>query len=606
MLAGIWGAIFETMSGGNMARSMASGLAAGVLGLAVPGFMALAAMAAPDDQQPERGTGRASVTLGAESGGHMISAANPHAARAGAEILAAGGSAVDAAIAAQLMLNLVEPQSSGIGGGAFMLVHDAARGETLSYDGRETAPAAARGDQFIGADGAPMGYFDAAVGGHAVGVPGVLAMLEMAHRAHGRLPWADLFAPAIALAEAGFAISPRLHRLAEWAPHLNRFPATAAYFLGADGMPKPAGTMLRNPALAESFRALARLGSTHFYRGALAGRIAAAVQSAAFRPAQLSTDDLAGYRPLRREPVCLTYRATRVCGMAPPSSGGLTVLQILGMLAHYDLSVYPPMAPEAVHFVLEASRLAYADRDHYIADPDFVPVPTSGMLAPAYLAGRAAMIDPSRARPDRAPAGVPSGAPESLAPVPAPELPSTSHLSVIDDDGNAVALTTSVEFVFGSGILVGGFVLNNQLTDFAFKAVDEHGRPAANRLEPGKRPRSSMAPTLVYDADGRLLMTLGSPGGSRIICYVTKILVAVIDWRIDLQTAINLPNFCNRNGDTDIEEDAEADALAEGLAALGHTVNRRNMNSGVHAVITSGNRLIGGVDPRREGAAAGR
>lgn len=561
--------------------------------------------AAKEDQQPERDTGleaKQSVTTSQE----MVSAANPHAARAGAAILAAGGSAVDAAIATQLVLNLVEPQSSGIGGGAFMLVHDAASGKTIAYDGRETAPAAAKADQFLGPDGAPLGYFDAAVGGHAVGVPGLLAMLELAHQAHGALAWSELFKPAAELADTGFSISPRLNKLMHWAPHLDRFEKTAAYFLDQDGNPKETGTVLVNKPLATTFRGLARLGTRLFYRGQLTKRITEAVQQAPFRPAALTYGDMARYKALARDPVCLTYRQHKVCGMPPPSSGGLTVLEILGQLEQFDLSLYPAMAPEAVHLILEASRLAYADRDLYIADPDFVSVPTDGLLEKEYLKSRAELIDPNQALAGKATAGEPVGAPRGMAPSDALELPSTSHLSVVDRDGNAVALTTSIEFVFGSGIMVDGFMLNNQLTDFSFKAFDENGNAVANRLEPGKRPRSSMAPTLVYAPDGSLLMTLGSPGGSRIICYVAKALVGVIDWKLTLQEAIELPNFCNRNGDTDVDEDPAGDALASGLEALGHTINRRRMNSGVHAVMMVDGTLRGGVDPRREGLAVGR
>ena len=565
-----------------------------------------AAFGAAGDAAPEAATGIAAPAPAAAER-EMAVAANPHAARTGAGVLARGGSAVDAAIAMQMVLNLVEPQSSGIGGGGFLLHYDAATGAVTAYDGRETAPSAARGDLFLKPDGSAPGYFEALAGGRSVGAPGLLRMLERAHAAHGRLPWSGLLQPAIELAEAGFAISPRLHELAGWAPTLAIFPEAAAYFLRPDGSAKAPGTMLRNPEFAATLRAVAAGGADAFHRGAIARDIAAAVAGAARNPGLLTADDIASYRARERAPVCLVYRGFRVCGMGPPSSGGLTVAQILGLLAGADMP--PAGSPEAVHLVAEAMRLAYADRDRYVADPDFVAVPANGMLDPAYLAARAAMIDPARAGGARPPGAPPGGDRAAWRDGAGIEAPSTTHLSVVDSDGNAAALTSSIEFAFGSALMTRGFLLNNQLTDFAF-APESGGAPVANRVAPGKRPRSSMAPTLVFDSRGRLALALGSPGGSRIICYVATALIAVIDWGMDAQAAAAMPHWCNRNGATELEAGTAIADLAPDLEALGHDVKVRDMNSGLHIVAVThgpgGRALRGGVDPRREGAAFGR
>ena len=532
--------------------------------------------------------------------------ANPHATDAAYAILKRDGSAVDAAIAAQLVLGLVEPQSSGIGGGAFMLVHDARHARLTAYDGRETAPAAATPERFLNPDGTPMAFRDAVATGLAVGVPGVLRMLELAHRRHGRLAWAELFAPAIALAEGGFRVSPRLASLIASDAHLKADPRASRYFFDAEGRPLAAGTLLANPAYAATLRAVARGGADAFYRGPIAEDIVATVRRPPSRPGDLALSDLAGYRAIEREPVCGAYRRHRVCGMPPPSSGGTTVLAILGMLEPYDVASMGAASFWSVHFVSEAGRLAYADRNAFVGDPAFVDVP-AGLVDPAYLRERSRAIR-ATATLGRAEAGVPpsrSARKVAYAPADAAELPSTSHLSIVDAQGNAVAMTTSIEDAFGSRrMTAGGFLLNNQLTDFSFEP-SAAGRPVANRVEPGKRPRSSMAPTIVYDERGRVTFVVGSPGGSAIINYVAKSILAVVDWKLDPQAAVALPNFGSRNGPTELERGTPVASLAERLRALGHDVSVQPLVSGAGAILRTRDGWAGGADPRREGAARG-
>ena len=526
----------------------------------------------------------------------VVVAANPLAAEAGMAMLRQGGSATDAAIATALVLGLVEPQSSGIGGGAFLL-HYAAEGSAVSaYDGRESAPARADEALFLKADGTPMAFWEAVVGGRAVGTPGLLRMLELAHRDHGRLPWADLFQPAIRLAEQGFAVSPRLHELIAADKYLKRYPETAAYFHNAAGDPLPVGSLLKNQAYADTLRAVAAGGADAFYKGAIAVDIATRVRSVDDNPGRLSYSDLARYQAKRRDPVCLPYRQLTVCGMPPPTSGGVAVLQILKLLEPFDLAALEPASPEAIHLVAEASRLAFADRNRFLADSDFVPVPVEALLDPAYLAARAALIDPTTSLGEAAP-GLDSQQAHSPA---QPNPPSTSHLSVVDGEGNAVSMTASIESAFGARLMARGFLLNNELTDFSFRPVVD-GQPVANRVQPGKRPRSSMSPTLVLDRRGRFVMAIGSPGGSRIIGYTAKAIVAALDWNLTMQQAVALPNFVNRNGATDLEEGTAVVENKDAFEDLGHEVNIRGMTSGLHGIRRTEAGLEGGADPRREG-----
>jgi gamma-glutamyltranspeptidase/glutathione hydrolase len=538
----------------------------------------------------------------------MIAAANPLAVDAGHAVLARGGSAVDAAIAAQLVLGLVEPQSSGLGGGGFMLVHDASSRKLVAYDGRETAPAAAKPDRFLDRDGKPLRFLDAVVGGRSVGVPGTVALLAATHRAHGRLKWSELFDAAIALAEQGFAVTPRLASAIAGIDGPMGNDRARQYFFRAGGEPLRAGDLLRNPAYARTLRTLAMHGPEAFYRGDIARDIVATANGAAANPGDLTLDDLAAYRIKLRTPVCGPYRGYRVCGMPLPSSGGPTVLQMLAMLEPYDLASMGPASFWSTHFIAEAGRLAYADRGAFMADPDFA-APPAGLLDRNYLRERGALI-----RPTATLGRATSGSPPEVARAPprtagqhdGMELPSTSHLSIVDARGNAVSFTTTIENGFGSRLMTeSGFLLNNELTDFSFAPVDG-GTPVANRVEPGKRPRSSMSPTIVYDGSGRVHMVTGSPGGSSIITYVVKTLVGVIDWALDPQAAIALPNFGSRNGPTELERGTSIVVLQEKLAALGHQVAVIELASGAQAIVRTRSGWIGGADPRREGTVSGR
>ena len=551
------------------------------------------------DAAPEAATGQTTKTL-VRAQRFMAVSANPLATQAGLQILREGGSAVDAAIAMQLVLGLVEPQSSGIGGGAFLLHYDAARRTVRSYDGRETAPASAQPDLFL-RDGKVMLFGDAINSGRSVGTPGVLRMLELAHRRHGKIAWAHLFAPAIMLAEQGFTVSPRLH--AQIAGNRRLFAQDAArdYFYPG-GQPAAAGHLLKNPAYAAVLSRVAAEGAKAFYEGDIAADIVAAVQAHTV-PGELSLNDLASYHAKERAVVCGRHALYRVCGMGPPSSGGIAVLQMLGMLTQHRIDQMQPASAEAVHYFAEAGRLAFADRERYIADPDFITVPVEALLDPRYLRWRGAQID-SRISMGTALPGDPVQMLARRGKDQAADLPSTTHLVVVDERGHGVSMTSTIESEFGSKIFVRGFLLNNQLTDFSLMPNDSEGRPVANRVEAGKRPRSAMAP-MVVTKDGRLLMLAGSPGGSAIINFVAKTLIGVLDWGLDVQQAINLPNIGSRNRETELERGTSAESLQQDLRQRGHRVTILPMPSGLHAIVRDTDGLTGGADPRREGQAAG-
>jgi gamma-glutamyltranspeptidase/glutathione hydrolase len=559
------------------------------------------AVAQPQAPAPEAATGRATKTLGTAQR-FMAAAANPLAATAGREILRAGGSAADAAIAIQLVLNLVEPQSSGIGGGAFFVHWDEAGRKVTTLDGRETAPAAAKPDRFM-RDGKPMPFREAVVGGRSVGVPGTLKLLEEAHRRWGKLPWADVVAPALKLAEEGFAISPRLNGLLAGEKDLPKNALAAAYFYEPDGKPKTVGTILKNPAFAATLRAVAAQGSEAFYKGQIAEDIVATVTGHPTNPGDITLADLAGYKVEERDPVCGAYRIWRLCGMGPPSSGAVALQQMLGILEGQDLRRIGQGA-DAAHWFTEAGRLAFADRALYLADPAFISVPVRGLIDRDYIRSRAGLVSPERSMGRAKPGDPPHRRAQLLAPSDGIEN-GTSHISVVDADGNAVAMTTTIEDGFGSRLMTkGGFLLNNELTDFNF-APEEDGKPVANRVEPGKRPRSSMAPTLVFDAFGRLHAVVGSPGGSQIIGYVAKTLVALLDWKMDPQQAVDFGNFGSRNGPTELEKGTEAEAWKAALEARGHEVRLLEMTSGTQAIVKTPEGFLGGADGRREGVAIG-
>ena len=590
-------------------------------------------------EQPEAGSGY-KAKPGWATSRFSVAAANPLATDAGYEILKAGGSAVDTAIAVQMVLGLVEPQSSGIAGGAFLLHFD---GKTVeAFDGRETAPAAANENLLMGADGKPLAFYDAVVGGRAVGTPGALRMLEMAHRQHGRLPWAQLFEPAIALAGNGFTVSARLHTLLASEVHLRKDPVAFTYFYDALGQPWPVGHLLKNPEFAAVLRLIAVGGSRALHEGEVAKAIISKVQKHPTNPGLLSMADLAGYQAKKRDPLCYDYAAAgknyRICGMPPPGSGALAIGQILGILNNTAAATLPLQktitdtgircirapcpselesvtpSPEWLHLYTESARLAYADRAQYLGDPDFVRPPAGNwmsLLEPGYLASRAKRIG-LRSMKVATP-GNPGAAPLSHSPMAEQYEYGTSHISVVDAYGNAIAMTTTIEDAWGARQMVnrgkglaGGFLLNNELTDFSFSPTGADGKPVANRVQAGKRPRSSMAPTLVFDkATGQLVMTTGSPGGAAIINFTAKTLYGVLNWGLNMQQAINLPNFGSLNGPTLLEENRFPAVTIDALRARGHEVRERAMTSGLQGIQRTPGGFFGGADPRREGIVMG-
>ena len=563
-----------------------------------------------------------------------VAAANPLATEAGYQVLKAGGSAIDAAIAVQMVLSLVEPQSSGIGGGAFLL--HASGSKVEAFDGRETAPAAADEKLFVGADGQPMPFYEGVVGGRSVGTPGTVKMLELAHQQHGKLPWARLFAPAIHLAEGGFKVSARLGRLLKDEKYLKNDPLAAAYFYQPDGSPVDVGSTLRNPALADVLRQIASKGSSALLEGMVAQAIVTKVQQHPANPGKLALSDLSNYQARKRDPICADYSAKSktylLCGMPPPSSGAIAVGQILGILNNTPAATLglatgmggvagtasPTPSADWLHLYTEASRLAFADRDQYLGDPDFVQPPGGSwmsLLAPDYLAARAKLIQaqPGGQSMKTAKPGVPGAIKTAYAPMPDQPESGTSHISIVDAYGNAIAMTTTIEDAFGARLMTdggtgkaGGFLLNNELTDFSFAPTDAEGKPIANRVQPGKRPRSSMAPTLVFDkATGQLVMSGGSPGGAMIIHYTAKTLYGVLNWGLNAQQAIDLPNFGSLNGPSLLEENRFAPATVEALRARGAEVREQPMTSGLQAIQTTPGGFFGGADPRREGLVLG-
>jgi gamma-glutamyltranspeptidase/glutathione hydrolase len=592
----------------------------------------LHAQAVPDAvslRQPE-GAGAVAEKSGWQMRRFAVAAANPLAAKAGQRILLQGGSAVDAAVAVQMVLGLVEPQSSGLGGGAFLLHFD---GKSVqAFDGREVAPQGVDARLFLDASGQPMPFMDAVVGGRAVGVPGALAMLETAHRQHGKLPWSALFAPAIELAESGFAISPRMATLLAADPFLKIDPVAAAYFYGPDGRAWPEGHVLRNPEYAAVLRDIAKRGAEALLDGETAQAIVRKVQTHPTNPGWLTLQDLRAYRPVVREALCFDHRVAaadrsyRVCGMPPPSSGTIAIGQILGVLnlSPADAMGLSDGVPSAqwLHWYTEASRLAFADRGQYVADPAFVAAPGgdwSRLLAPGYLRQRASLINTGDASGDRgarmptvAP-GKPGPLPVAFAPMPAQEEHGTSHISIIDNLGNALAMTTTIEDAWGSRQMVnrgqgltGGFLLNNELTDFSFVPTGSDGLPVANRVEPGKRPRSSMSPLLVFDkANGALILSAGSPGGALIIHFVAKTLYGMLHWGLNAQAAVNLPNFAGFEDATLLEAGRFGAATVASLKARGHAVLQPPLPSGLQAITPNADGFFGAADPRREGIVLG-
>lgn len=559
---------------------------------------------AADSVAPEQSSGLETKQL-VKANDWMVTAANPLATQAGADVLARGGNAIDAMVTVQLMLGLVEPQSSGIGGGAFLVYFDGKDKQLKTYDGRETAPLDATPRLFQDENGQPLKFYDAVVGGRSVGTPGTVQLLWDTHQKYGKLEWASLIKPIAQLAEEGFTISPRLATLIENdQERLSRFATTKAYFFNADGSPKTAGTQLKNPEYAATLNAISKDGAKAFYQGEISADIINTVQTAKGNPGVLAQKDFDAYSIKQREPVCSAYESYQVCGMGPPSSGALTVGQILAMTEQFDLKSWGPNNAKSWQVLADASRLAFADRGMYMADQDYVPMPTQGLVNTDYLQERAQLITAGKAL-GSAPSGTPPWDHAMLRSQDVSiELPSTSHFNIVDSDGNVVSMTTTIENAFGSRLMVRGFLLNNELTDFSFKTHND-GKPIANRLEPGKRPRSSMAPTIIMQ-DDKPYMAIGSPGGSRIIGYVAQAIIAHTQWDMDIQQAINQPHFLNRFGTLDLEKGTSAENFKSELEKMGFEVNVRDLNSGLHAIRITKDGLEGAADPRREGAAIGQ
>lgn len=564
-----------------------------------------ASQQAADAFAPEMATGTSDKQL-VKAKDWMVTAANPEATQVGAEVLARGGNAVDAMVAVQLMLGLVEPQSSGIGGGSFLVYWDANKQRLTTYDGRETAPSAANGDLFLDEKGKPLKFYDAVVGGRSVGTPGTVKLLWDVHQKYGALDWDEVVLPIAQKAEQGFTISERLSMLIENdVDFLAKHPTTAAYFLNKDGTPKTQGTLLKNPDYAQTLRTIAEKGSDGFYKGPVATAMVNAVQKeAASNPGKLSLADLANYQVKNRQAVCAPYKQYDVCGMGPPSSGALTLGQILMLTEPFKLNELGSSNPTSWQILADASRLAFADRSLYMADSDFFDVPVKGLLDQKYIAERSALITPNEALQKVSAGSPPAVKTVQLAQDQAIELPSTTHFNIVDSQGNVISMTSSIENVFGSRVMAAGFLLNNELTDFSFVA-NKDGKPVANRVEANKRPRSSMAPTIVMH-DDKPYLAIGSPGGSRIIGYVAQSIIAHVDWGMDIQQAIDQPRMINRFGAMDVEINTPLADYAQQFEAMGYSVNKRDLNSGLHAIRITETGLEGAADPRREGVAIGK
>jgi gamma-glutamyltranspeptidase/glutathione hydrolase len=555
-----------------------------------------------EDREPEAATGINEKSFD-DAEEFMVAAANPYAAWAGKNIIEKGGSAIDAAVAVQAMLTLVEPQSSGIGGGAFIMYWDNTEKKLYTFDGRETAPKSANPYIFL-ESGEPMSWRDAVVGGKSVGVPGVLKALDVAHKKFGQLEWKDLFEDTIKQSRDGFIVSPRLARLLELDLHpgLNKFPASANYFK-PEGKPLEDGALKRNPLLATTLQKIALGGVEAFYQGSIADNIAKAVRTVTVNPGGMQAKDINEYQAVQRQAMCNNYHDSRICGMAPPSSGGVTVYQIIKTLERFNLSQYQPDSPEFVHLFSQASALAFADRAHYVADLDFLDLSAVPLVSPSYLRERSKLIGLDKPF-EKAEEGMPFLSAQ-YGEDDAYELTSTSHISIVDKQGNAVSMTSSIEFMFGSGIMVEGFLLNNQLTDFAINPTRDN-KLVLNRAQGGKRPRSSMSPTMVFDKDNNLKLVIGSPGGSRIINYVAQTIINVLDFDMDVQSAISFPRITNRNDVTSLEKGTPIASIQSALEKKGHTVRVVDLNSGLHGIQITEGKLVGGADPRREGVAVGQ
>ncbi len=549
--------------------------------------------------EPDSGFRNLSATI---ANRYMVVSANEAASKAGNEILAKGGNAIDAAIATQLVLNVVEPHSSGIGGGGFLLYYDKKSGKTIYFNGRETAPTKAKSDMFLNKEGKPREFRDAVRGGLSVGTPGLLKALKEAHQKYGKLPWAELFLPAIKVAKEGFMVSPRFHALSLEISYLKDFGETAEIYLDENGKPLEVGRKITNPKMAKTLAIIAKKGINPFYNGNIASHIVNSVANSKINPGYLSLSDLKNYQIKKGDLLCETYRKKyKVCTMPLPA-GGTTLLQVLGILENFDLSKLQPNSPESIHLIVEATRLAYADRNQYIADSSNVPL--EKLLDKNYLKNRAALIDKKHAIKKVTAGNFIANDNNLVMNSTAIELPSTTHLSVVDTSGNAVSLTSSIEYFFGSAISVDGFLLNNQLTDFSFEPI-KNGKKVANRLEPNKQPRSSMAPTFVFDENEKLLMVLGSPGGPRIIQFVAKAIINHLDFGLDMQQAISVPSFVVLNDVIELEKNQNIVELKTALEKMGHQIKIIEIVSGIHAIALDENKIVGGADPRREGVAIG-